>query len=228
MTQWQAIIHHHLKRDKVIPSSHPQHNEIHHNPNGYKALMPLVAPYHPAFTDNGILIQPHPRQGKRSLDEHFRWCDYYYFIQKCYLNTEHNWGKDIHIICFLDSCEGAAVLRTLYNQEKHVPECHYKFTRESIAATIKECIDSQSFTLMGGRTSTAVVSAATGAGAVTRSRPTSGATRYRFLARALVVPELVLVMVPSGLVTQDGHLAIVRFVRLLRRRHLRCWMMTCL
>jgi len=61
--RWETIIHHHLKRDKVIPSSHPQANEIKHNPNGYKALMLLVFPCHPAFTDNGILIQPHPQQG---------------------------------------------------------------------------------------------------------------------------------------------------------------------
>jgi len=31
--QWAAIVHHHLKRDKIIPSSHPQANEIKHNPN---------------------------------------------------------------------------------------------------------------------------------------------------------------------------------------------------
>jgi len=96
MTRWQAIIHHHLKQDKVIPSSHPQFNKIRHNPNGYKALMLLMAPVHPAFTDNGILIQPHPRQGKRSLNEHHRWCEFYYNMQKCYLNTDHGWGKEIH------------------------------------------------------------------------------------------------------------------------------------
>jgi len=143
MTRWQAIICHHLKRDKVIPSPHPQYNEIRHNPHGYEALMLLVAPHHPAFTDNGILIQPYPRQGKRSLDEHFRRCDHYYFIPKCYLKTNRDWGKDIHVIRFLDSCEIAAVIRTLYNQEKHVPECHYKFTQERIVATIKEYIDSR-------------------------------------------------------------------------------------
>jgi len=142
--------------------------------------MLLIAPYHPAFTDNGILIQPHPRQGRRSLYEHFSWCDYYYFIQKCYLNTEHDWGKDIHIIRFLDSCEGAAVLRTLYNQEKHVPDCLYKFTRERIVATIKEYIDSPSFALMGGWASSAAQPAATSAGVVAVSRPATSATQYRF------------------------------------------------
>jgi len=61
--QWAAIIHHHLKRDKIIPSTHPQANEIKHNPNGYEALMLLMYPYHPQFTGNGILIPPHPQQG---------------------------------------------------------------------------------------------------------------------------------------------------------------------
>jgi len=85
------------------------------------------------------------------MDEHFRRCEFYYFMQKCYLNAEHSWRKDIHIIRFLDSCEDADVLRTLYNQEKHVPDCFYKFSRERIVATIKEYIDSPSFALMGGR-----------------------------------------------------------------------------
>jgi len=96
------------------------------------------------------------------------------------LNTEHDWGKDIHVIRSLDSCEGATVLRTLYNQEKNVPECHYKFTRERILAMIKEYIDSPSFTLMGGHASSAARSAATGAGAVSGSRPAPSATRYHF------------------------------------------------
>jgi len=43
--RWEAIIHHHLKRDKVIPSTHPQASEIKHNPNGYEALMLLICPY---------------------------------------------------------------------------------------------------------------------------------------------------------------------------------------
>jgi len=55
--QWEAIIYHHLKLEKVIPSSHPQATEIRHNPNGYEALMLLILPYHPAFAENGILIQ---------------------------------------------------------------------------------------------------------------------------------------------------------------------------
>jgi len=62
--RWEAVIHHHLKRDKVIPPSHPQFSEIWHNPNGFEALMLLVSPHHSVFTENGILIQSHPQQGK--------------------------------------------------------------------------------------------------------------------------------------------------------------------
>jgi len=57
--RWEAVIHHHLKRDKVIPSSHPQADEIRHNPNGCEALMLLISPYSPGFTNNWILIKPH-------------------------------------------------------------------------------------------------------------------------------------------------------------------------
>jgi len=59
--RWGAIVHHHLKRDKVIPSSHPQANEIKHNPNGYEVFTLLIYPYHPGHTENGILIKPHPQ-----------------------------------------------------------------------------------------------------------------------------------------------------------------------
>jgi len=184
--QWAAIIHHHLKRDKIIPSLHPQANEIKHNPNGYEALMPLMYPYHPQFTDNGILIWPHPQQGRHSLEEHFRRCEFYYYEQRCYLGTDHNWKDDIHLIRFLDSCQNADVLRTLYNQEKHVPTCQYKFKRERIVATLKEYITSPAFVLMGG--CPYVVSATHGSRATapsTTTRPASagngtGATRYRY------------------------------------------------
>jgi len=125
--RWEAIVHHHLKRDKIIPSSHPQANEIKHNPNGYEALQLLVSPYHPGYTDNGILITPHPQQGRRSLDDHFHRSEFYYYGQQCYLNTSHNWTEPIHLICFLDSCQNADILRTLYNQERHVPAMQYKF-----------------------------------------------------------------------------------------------------
>jgi len=108
--QWAAIVHHHLKSDKIIPSSHPQANEIKHNPNGYEALMLLMYPYHPQFTDNGILIRPHPQQGRHSLEEHFRRCEFYYYEQRCYLGTDHNWQDDIHRIRFLDLCQNADIL----------------------------------------------------------------------------------------------------------------------
>jgi len=184
--QWAVIVHHHLKRDKIIPSTYPQANEIKHNPNGYEALMLLMYPYHPQFMDNGILIRPHPQQGRHSLEEHFRRCEFYYYEQRCYLGTDHNWQDDIHRIRFLDSCQNADILRTLYNQEKHVPTCQYKFKREHIVATLKEYIASPAFVLMGGRPS--VASATPGgrtAAPSTMTRPAgagngTGATRYRF------------------------------------------------
>jgi len=98
------------------------------------------------------------------------------------LNTEHSWDKDIHIIRFLDSCEDADVLRTLYNQEKHVPDCFYKFSRKRIVATIKEHIDSPLFALMGGRArraSTAARPAATSAGAAAVSHPAVGIPAFQ-------------------------------------------------
>jgi len=144
-----------------------------------------LAPYHPAFTDNGILIQAHPRQGRYTLDEHFRRCEFYYFMQKCYLNTEHSWNKDIHLKRFINSCAHADVLTTLYNQEKNVPDCAYKFARERIVATIKEYLNSPSFALLSGRTRSTPVTPRTttngvhGVSAAHVSRP-PGATRYRF------------------------------------------------
>ena len=102
-----------------------------------------------------------------------------------YLNTEHSWNKDIHLKRFLDSCANSDVLTTLYNQEKDVPDCAYKFTRERIVATIKEYIDSPSFALLSGRprsTPTVPRTATNGVNGVSAahvSRPT-GATRYRF------------------------------------------------
>jgi len=115
--------------------------------------MLLMCPCHPAFTDNGILIQPHPQQGRRTLDEHVCRCEFYCYEQRCCLNTTHNWKDEIHLIRFLDSCQQSNILRTLCNQEKHVPACQHKFTRERIVATLKECIASPSFVLMGGRPS---------------------------------------------------------------------------
>jgi len=186
VSQWQAIIHHHLKRDKVIPSTHPQAGEIKHNPNGYEALSLLITTYHPGFIDNGILIKPHPQQGKRSLDDHFRRCEFCYYQQQSFLGTYHNWKDALHIIRFLDSCQNSGVLRTMYNQECHVLAMQYKFTRERIVTTLKEYVASPSFALLGGRP-TATSShpsprATSNTNAVTTltTRPAGGATRYRF------------------------------------------------
>jgi len=150
--------------------------------------MLLMHPYHPACTDNRILIRPHPQQGRHSLDEHFRRCEFYYYEQRCYLGATHNWTDEIHLICFLDSCQNSNVLQTLYNQEKHVQPCQYKFKRERIVATLKEHIASPSFVLMGGRP--LVTSATRGNGTTTTSTsattrpPGTGTgpstTRYRF------------------------------------------------
>jgi len=101
------------------------------------------------------------------------------------LNTEHSWNKDIHLKRFINSCAHSDVLSTLYNQEKNVPDCTYKFARECIVATIKEHIDSPLFALLSGRTrSTPTVArpatnGVNGVSAAHVSRP-AGATRYRF------------------------------------------------
>jgi len=57
----------------------------------------------------------------------------------------------LHMIRFLDSCQNSDVLRTMYNQERHVPAMQYKFNRERIVATLKEYMASPSFALLGGR-----------------------------------------------------------------------------
>jgi len=115
--RWGAIVHHHLKRDEVIPSLHPQANEIKHNPNGYEVLTLLISPCHPGCAENGILIKPHPQQGKRSLEDHFRRCEFCCYGQECCLGARHNWEDPIHMIRFPNSCQNSGVLRTLHNQE---------------------------------------------------------------------------------------------------------------
>jgi len=152
--RWATIVHHHLKRDKVVPSTHPQANEIKHNPNGYEALMLLICPCHPGFTENGILIKSHPQQGRRSLEDHFRRCEFHCCGQECYLGTRHDWNDPIHMVRFLNSCQNSGVLRTIHNQERHVPSMRCKFVRERIVATLKEHMDSPSFALLGGRNAT--------------------------------------------------------------------------
>ena len=113
--------------------------------------MLLITPCHPAFTSNHILIQQHPQQGKRTLEDHFHRCEFYYYHQYAYLNTDHNWNDENHIIRFLDSCQHAGILHTLYQQEKHVPGCKYKFTREHLITTLKEYKASPAFLLLGSR-----------------------------------------------------------------------------
>jgi len=147
----------------------------------------LISPYSPGFTDNGILIKPHPQQGKRSLDDHFRCCKFHYYGQQCYLGTSHNWTDAIHMIRFLDSCQNSNVLRTLYNQERHVPMMQYKFSHERIVATLKEYMASPSFTLLGGRPTVASTTLSnrttpSNSTAVTSltTHPTGSTTRYRF------------------------------------------------
>jgi len=85
--RWEAVVHCHLKRDKVIPSTHPQANEIKHNPNGCEALTLLICPCHPGFAENGILIKPHPQQGKRLLEDHFHRCEFCCCGQECNLGA---------------------------------------------------------------------------------------------------------------------------------------------
>ena len=94
---------------------------------------------------------------------------------------EHNWDDDIHIIRFLDSCQDAGILCTLHQQEKHVPGCKCKFTRERIVTTLKEHKASPSFLLLGGQcetTSTPVVSTGT---STSTSHTTTGTTRYHVM-----------------------------------------------
>ena len=178
--RWEAAIHPHLKHDKIIPSMHPQIGEIKHNPNGYEALMLVVSPYHPSYTSNGVLIQSHPQQGRRTLDEHFRRSELYYYGQRCYLGTNHNWKDEIHLIHFLDSCQHSGILRTLYNQEKHVPMLQHKFACKRIVATLKEHIASPSFVLLGGRHVATPTAMSTSAGTTSATVCPSSTTRYCF------------------------------------------------
>jgi len=147
--------------------------------------MLLVCPYHPGFTENGILIKPHPQQGRRSLEEHFRRCEFHYYGQECYLGTRHDWDDSIHMVRFLNSCQFSGILRTMYNQERHVPTMQYKFQRERIVATLKEYMASPTFILLGGRhtagsTPTTSRGASTTAVTSLTTRPAGSNTRYRY------------------------------------------------
>jgi len=114
-------------------------------------LMLLICPCHPGFTENGILIKPHPQQGRRSLEDHFRRCEFYCCGQECCLGTRHDWDDPIHMTRFLNSCQNSGVLRTICNQECHVPTMRHKFMCERVVATLKEHMASPSFALLGGR-----------------------------------------------------------------------------
>jgi len=134
-----------------------------------------------------MLIKPHPQQGKRSLDEHFRRCEFYYYQQQCFLGTYHNWKDALHIIRFLDSCQNSGVLRTMYNQEYHALAMQYKLTRERIVTTLNEYMASPSFALLGGRptvtssqSSPRATSSSTNAVTTLTTRPAGSNTRYRF------------------------------------------------
>jgi len=97
------------------------------------------------------------------------------------MNTTHDWVDDIHIIRFLDSCQDSNILRTLYNQEKHVLDCRYKFTCERIVATLKEHVIIPSFVLLGGRPSVLPTAPSGGTGPTSNTaRPSARTTRDRF------------------------------------------------
>jgi len=89
------------------------------------------------------------------------------------------------MIRFLNSCQNSGVLRTLCNQGRHVPTMQYKFMRERIVATLKECVASPSFTLLGGR-NTAGSTPTTSRGAPTTAvtslttRPAGSNARCRY------------------------------------------------
>jgi len=85
------------------------------------------------------------------LEDHFRRCEFHYYGQECYLGTRHDWDDPIHMVRFLNSCQNSGALRTIYNQERHVPSMRYMFMRKRIVATLKEYMASPSFTLLGGR-----------------------------------------------------------------------------
>jgi hypothetical protein len=176
VTAWATILHNLMKRDKSIPTTHPNYHEIRYNTNGYEALVTLVSPYHPAYTDNNVLLMPHPTQGKRSLETHFRQAEFYYRIQHAYVGTLHDWGNAFYLIRFINSCNFADYLRTIFQQERHVPECQYKFNRERIVSTLREYLNSPQFKLLGGQrhAGTAVVTPVV-------PHTTGRTSRYRFM-----------------------------------------------
>ena len=84
--------------------------------------MLLVSPYHPSFTENGILIQAHPQQGRRTLDEHFCRCEFYYYGQRCYLNTNHNWVDEfISFVFWIRICIPMSLARSTIKRSMSQP-----------------------------------------------------------------------------------------------------------
>jgi hypothetical protein len=174
---WATILHNHFKKDKVVPSSHPNYEEIRYDTNGYKALQIIMGRFHPAYTDNGVLIQGHPQQDRLTLEDHFRQAEYHYRIQTAFMNTSHDWTHPVHVIRFLDSCKYSAYLRTMYDQERHVPACAYKFTRERLVTTLKEYLELPAFRLLHGRASATSTATTSHARASTTTRTADG--RFR-------------------------------------------------
>ena len=173
------FIHNHLNKDKVVPSNHPYYQEIRYDPNGYHALQILLSPYHPAYTENHVLVAAHPQQGKRSLEEHFRQCQFHYRIQKAFSGTEHDWGNEVTMTRFLESCVYGAYLRTMWQQERHVPSLQYKYRVDRLVATFKEHLASDTFRILNPRAARPVESSALA------TRPTdAGRSRYRFASKS--------------------------------------------
>jgi hypothetical protein len=176
VTTWQTIIHNLLKKDKVIPPNHPSYQEIKYDTNGFAALVTLIAPYHPAYTENNVLLMPHPLQGKKSLEIHHRQAEFYYRIQYAYMGTVHDWKNGIHLIRFINSCNNSDFLRTMFEQQRYVKACQYKFTRERIVSTLREWLSGPQFQLLGGRQRAATTPAAA---PVTNPHAVSN-SRYKF------------------------------------------------
>ena len=68
------------------------------------------------------------------------------------MGTKHDWTQAIHVIRFIDTCKYSAYLRTMYDQERHVHACQYKFTRERLITTFNEYLALPAFALLQGRT----------------------------------------------------------------------------
>ena len=68
------------------------------------------------------------------------------------MGTKHDWTQAIHVIRFIDTCKYSAYLRTMYDQERHVHVCQYKFTRERLVTTFNEYLALPAFALLQGRT----------------------------------------------------------------------------